>query len=164
MSHQQGPTKRMAPSTSPETCCPHELFSEYELGLSIDCNACPGAHDLCNQRCYAGVLNIMASGAQPDSIVLRRYIHKRYRGEAVKAAALAASELASLRRGIAALEPPSDRRCRTCPASAHHVILQARLRLVERPLCPPEDRAAMTSLILERAGAAACEGAPAVVS
>src|SRR4030065_369296 len=116
MRHQQGPTKRMAPSASPETCCSHEYLEDDDLVLSIDCNACAGAHDLSNQRCYAGVLNILASGAQPDSIVLRRYIDKRYRGEAVKAAALAASERASPRRGIAALEPPSDRRCRTCPA------------------------------------------------
>ena len=132
--------------------------------LSIDCNACAGAHDLRNQRCYAGVLNILASGAQPDSIVLKRYIHKRYRGEAVRIVIMAASELASLRRGIAALDPPSDRKCRTCPASAHRVLLQARLHLAESPLSPPVDRLALTNMILQRVTADACEKAPTCVS
>lgn len=164
MRPQQGPTKRMAPSHSPETSCPHTFLEDDGLVLSVDCNACAGAHDLGNQRCYSGVLNIMASGAEPDSIVLRRYIHKRYRGEPVRTTKTAASELASLRRGLAATEPPSDRRCRTCPASAHSVLVQARLRLVEHPLSPPMTRTAMTSLILQGIHENACEKAPTCVS
>ncbi len=164
MRHQQGPTKRMAPSPSPETCCPHSYLDDDGLVLDIECNSCAGAHDLSNPRCYAGVLNIMASGAQPDSIVLRRYIHKRYRGEAVRTAVSAASELASLRRGIVGLEPPSDRKCRTCPASAHKVLLQARLRLVENPMSPPMSREAMTAGILEMVRGDACEKAYSCIS
>lgn len=154
----------MAPSPSPETCCPHAYLDDDGLVLDIECNSCAGAHDLSNPRCYAGLLNIMASGAQPDSIVLRRYIHKRYRGEAVRTATLAASELASLRRGIVGLELPSDRRCRTCPASAHKVLLQARLRLVENPMRPPMSRATMTAIILDGVREDACEKASSCIS
>jgi hypothetical protein len=154
----------MAPASNPETCCPHEYVEEDELVLSVDCNACAGAHDLGNQRCFSGILNILAAGAEPDSVVLKRYIHKRYRGEAVKSTALAAAELAVLRRGIASIEPASDKRCRTCPASAHQVLLQARLRLVENPMTPPISRAALRDFILERVGADACDRAHACIS
>jgi len=164
MRRQQGPTKRKAPSPSPETCCPHEYREEDELVLTVDCNACAGAHDLWNQRCFAGILNIMASGAEPDSIVLKRYMHRRYRGEAVRAIVSAASELSVLRRGIASLKPPSDRRCRTCPASPHRVLLQAKLRLIEDPMRAPVSREDMARAVLQSVSGEACEKAPECVS
>jgi len=118
---------------SPESVCPHNYTEEEALQLEIDCGSCAGANDLMNNRCLTGVMNIIAAGAEPEAIILKRFIHKRYRGEAVKIAALAARELATLNRAIASVEPPSDRKCRTCPSSKELAMVAMRRRLLSNP-------------------------------
>jgi hypothetical protein len=114
--------------------CPHIYTEEEALQLEIDCSSCAGANDLLNNRCLAGVMQIIAARAAPEAIILKRFIHKRYRGETVRLAALAARELATLNRAIASSEPPSDRKCRTCPSSKGLAMVAMRRRLVSNPI------------------------------
>lgn len=86
-----------------------------------------------NRKCVSGILNVIAAAAAPDAIVLKRYIHKRYRGESVKRIVTLALELASISRAVASAERPSDRRCRTCPASTERVLEAVRRGLLEHP-------------------------------
>ena len=134
MRHRQGPAKKLAPSVSPESVCPHKYTEEEALQLEIDCSSCAGANDLMSNRCLTGVMNIIAAGAAPVAIILKRFIHKRYRGVAVKLAALAARELATLNRAIASAETPSDKKCRTCPSSKEQVMIALRRRLLASPI------------------------------
>jgi hypothetical protein len=133
MKHRQGPTKKLIPSLSPENRCPHEYSEDEGLQLEIDCSACQGAQDLTNSRCISGILNVMVTGAVPTAIILKRLIHKRYRGEAIGPVALVASELSALNRAIASAEKPSDKRCRTCSASRERVLTAMKHRLLENP-------------------------------
>jgi hypothetical protein len=80
------------------------------------------------------VLNVLAGGAQPEAIILKRFMHKRYRGEAVDGASAAASALASLNRAIASASRPSDRRCRTCAASMDQLLTMIKRSLLDDPL------------------------------
>lgn len=79
------------------------------------------------------MMNIIAAGAVPEAIILKRFIHKRYRGDAVKMAALAARELATLNRAIASAETPSDKKCRTCPSSKELAMVAMRRKLLASP-------------------------------
>lgn len=133
MRRRQGPAKKLAPSMNPESVCPHNYSEEEALQLEIDCGSCAGANDLMNNRCLTGVMRIIAVGAEPEAIILKRFIHKRYRGEAVRLAALAASELATLNRAIASAEIPSDKKCRTCPCSKEKTMLALRRKLLSGP-------------------------------
>ncbi len=157
MRHRQGPTKQLAPSINPETKCPHEYIEDEGLQLEIDCSSCAGAHDLSNGKCLTGVLNVMATGAVPEAIVLRRFIHKRYRGEAIRLAATLASELASLNRAITSQEPPSDRRCRTCPVGADRVLRTLKRRLLDNPETYHAQRTAVAAELRAKAGGQTCE-------
>lgn len=47
---------------------------------------------------------------------------------------MAAAELAALNRALVAVEPPSDKRCRTCPASAERIVTAMKRRLLENPV------------------------------
>jgi hypothetical protein len=134
MRHRQGPAKKLAPNKSPESVCPHNYTEEDALQLEIDCGSCTGANDLMNNRCLTGVMNIIAAGAVPEAIILKRFIHKRYRGDAVRLAALAARELATLNRAIASAETPSDKKCRTCPSSKELAMIAMRRRLLSSPI------------------------------
>ncbi len=130
----RGPTKKLAPTISPDSGCPHD-YSEFEgLQLEIDCSKCNGAHDLDNKKCLSAVMNVLANGAQPDTIILKRFIHKRYRGQAVELASKAAGTLAALNRAIASAQRPSDKRCRTCPASMDQVLVAMRHALLDDPV------------------------------
>jgi hypothetical protein len=75
----------------------------------------------------------MCEGAAPETIVLKRFIHKRYRGELVSHAAKAAAELSTLNRAIDSAEEPSDKRCRTCPASMPQICGTLKRKLLENP-------------------------------
>ena len=79
------------------------------------------------------VLPALTEGAQPDTIILKRFMHKRYRGEAVELASTAAGILATINRAIASTQRPSDKRCRTCPASTDQVLLTMKLALMDDP-------------------------------
>ncbi len=133
MKHLQGPTKKLIPSISPENRCPHQYGEDEGLQLEIDCSECQGAQDLANSRCVSGILNVMMTGAVPTAIILKRFIHKRYRGESIGPLALVASELSALNRAIASAEKPSDKRCRTCGASRERVLMAMKRRLLENP-------------------------------
>ena len=134
MKQHKGPTKRLAPITAPNACCPHSFSDDEGLQLEIDCSDCAGAHDLKNNKCLTGIVNVMSAGAEPDAIILKRFIHKRYRGDLVRRLASAAAELAALNRALVAVEPPSDKRCRTCPASAEQVVTAMKRKLLENPV------------------------------
>jgi hypothetical protein len=133
MRRSPGPTKRLIPSMSSEKPCPHRYTEEEGLQLEVDCLECPGPQDLGNSKCLAGVINILVSGANPESVVLRGYIHKRYRGEALAIASRTALVLARVNRSIESRELPSDRRCRTCPASMEQMMMTIKRRLLGRP-------------------------------
>lgn len=134
MKQRKGPTKRLAPAIAPNACCSHSFSDDEGLQLEIDCSECAGAHDLKNNKCLTGIVNVMSVGAEPEAIILKRFIHKRYRGDLVRRAALAAVELAALNRALIAVEPPSDKRCRTCQASAEQVVTAMKRRLLENPV------------------------------
>jgi hypothetical protein len=86
----------------------------------------------------------------PEAVILKRFIHKRYRGEAVRLAALAARELASLNRAIASAETPSDRKCRTCPSSKELAMVAMRRKLISNPAKYfPRDKAILSEVVAE---------------
>jgi len=118
---------------SPETSCPHTFSEDDGLQLEVDCSECSGAHDLKNSKCLIGIVNVISLGAEPEAIILKRFIHKRYRGAPVGRAVSAATELAALNRGLASLDQPSDKRCRTCSARAEQVVMTLRRKLIENP-------------------------------
>jgi len=104
------------------------------MQLEIDCTSCAGAHDLDNNKCLTGVINVMSDGTEPETIVLKRFIHKRYRGDQVRHAAYAAVELSTLNRAIDSIEELSDKQCRTCPASMMQICGALKRRLLENPI------------------------------
>jgi hypothetical protein len=159
MKHVTGPTKKLAPTIGPDTSCPHSYSDDEGVQLEIECSECAGAHDLENNKCLTGILNVMIAGAEPDAIILKRFIHKRYRGEVVRRTAFAASELAALNRTLVAVEPSSDKRCRTCTASTERIVLAMKQRLLENPFEYAASRTAIVKDIELGAFAHACENA-----
>ncbi len=133
MRRRQGPTKKLAPTSAPEHACAHSYREDEGLLLEIDCRDCNGAHDLSNRKCLAGVINALASAGTPESIVLRRFIDKRYRGDTVDWIVVCAHELASLNRYLSGKNESSDKRCRTCLASRANVLSNARRALLDDP-------------------------------
>ncbi len=134
MSRRPGPTKKLAPSNAPEHACPHDYREDEGLQLEIDCTECKGPHDLANRQCLSGIMNALVASSSPDAIVLRRYIDKRYRGDAIGVLISCASELASMNRRLASAHVSSDKRCRTCQASMSKVIASARHALLDDPM------------------------------
>lgn len=151
------PAKKLAPTLAPGTCCPHEFNDAEGLLLEVDCGACGGAQDLLNRRCMVGVMNILTRGALPDAILLKRFMHKRYRNEAVRTVAQAAAELSRLMRAAACASAPSDRRCRTCPCSPKRLLDGMRIRLLDDPRGYIYGRARIESVISEAVMSAACQ-------
>jgi hypothetical protein len=161
----QGPTKKLAPTSAPEHACAHSYRDDEGLQLEVDCTDCNGAHDLNNRKCLAGVLNALVSASPPESIVLKRYIDKRYRGDSVAWIATCAGELSLLNRLVSAKNGSSDKRCRTCLASRVNVLDSARRALLDDPatyLNSPRD---VFKEIRERmlASAGRCAEAPVCV-
>ncbi len=131
--HRRGPSKRLAPTVNLESTCPHEYREDEGLQLEIDCSSCPGAHDLVNAKCLVGIVNTVSSSAPPDVVILKRYLHKRYRGESLRCLKLAALELSSLTRALSCHESPSDKRCRTCCASRDNLVGRMKRALLADP-------------------------------
>ncbi|MCU0858977.1 MAG: hypothetical protein MUE55_00065 [Thermoplasmata archaeon] len=154
--HIRGPTKKLAPTVDSETSCPHSFNDEDGFELEVDCHECPGASDLHNRRCASGMVHILATGARPESIVLKRYIHKRFRGAQVELLCAAAEELCALTRAMSAAEPPSDKECRTCVARATRVIAAMRGRLLEDPGSYFERAAELSDQFRSKAMATTC--------
>lgn len=154
----------MIPSISSEKSCPHRYSEEEGLQLEIDCLECPGPQDLGNSKCLAGVVNVLVGGAVPESIVLRGYTHKRYRGDTLALATRAALVLARVNRAISSNERPSDRRCRTCPASMEQIMVTIKRQILGRPeecLHHPES---IMSEIQGRASGLDCQNSAACVN
>ena len=159
--HVKGPSKKLAPAIDSETSCPHAFNDEDGFELEVDCQDCPGASDIQNRRCASGMIQILASGARPESIVLKRYIHKRFRGEHVELLRAAAEELSALNRAISATSPPSDKECRTCSASTHRLIPELRARLLEDPARYVSAPDWLSEILCSRASATTCVRAAA---
>jgi len=144
--------------------CPHEYTEEDGLQLEIDCSECKGAHDLGNSKCLSAVIGALVDGAEPESIILKRFIHRRYRAKTVKMALAAASELAGLNRAISSTQPPSDRRCRTCPASREQLLVWMRRLLLEDPMGYVEGKLALRPTIQQHLRTIECERLPSCLT
>lgn len=132
-SRQQG-RKKLVPAMNRELACPHAYQEEDELRLEIDCSSCPGPQDVMNKRCLTGMVNILCSEAVPQTVILKRHIHKRYRESALETAFQAARRLSALNRTISNHETASDGRCRTCHVSVPHTAAILRRTLLDDPV------------------------------
>ncbi len=95
-----------------------------------------------NTRCMIGVVNVVSGGVTPETIILKRFTHKRYRKESVRLVSAAAVELSALNRALTAPDSASDKSCRTCLASARQVTQSLRRSLLNDPrsyILHPED-------------------------
>ncbi len=156
MTHRQGPTKKLIPAIGPENRCAHTYSEDDGLQLEIECGPCQGAQDLDNRKCVSGILNVLVAGAVPETIILKRFVHKRYRGAPVARVSELARSLASINRAIASSEVPSDRKCRTCPASSPRILESVRRRLLEDPTAYFVGKARFGSHIRSEAPNAGC--------
>jgi hypothetical protein len=152
----RGPSKKLAPTIGPDSGCPHSYSEDEGLQLEIDCSQCKGAHDLSNKKCLSAVLNVLSGGAQPEAIILKRFMHKRYRGDAVDDASAAASALASLNRAITSAPRPSDRTCRTCAASMDQLLNTIKRLLLEDPLLFVSDSSGLVARLREGVSHISC--------
>jgi hypothetical protein len=115
------PTKKLVPTIDSGSKCEHEYRHDGELMLEIDCSVCSGPQDLSNEKCCAGILNILSNGVMPETIVLRRFVHTRYRLHCMGWMRAVAECMASMRRISESKSGASDERCRTCPASSERL-------------------------------------------
>jgi hypothetical protein len=154
------PTKKLVPTVSSEEPCKHAFSHDGGLILEVDCATCSGAQDLNNGKCVAGIVNILASGVVPDTIVLKRHIHIRHRADSISWLLSLATCMASSRRMQESGSGPSDSRCRTCPASRERVasLLVAKIR--EDPMTFPTQEAALSDMLLEMLQSVDCPDAP----
>ena len=156
--HSRGATKKLAPAVNPETACPHEYTEDEGLQLEVHCMDCPGANDLANNRCLSGVLNIISGSARPEAIVLKRFMEKRYRGAELEWIGWLAQELAVYTRAANSTDRPSDRRCRTCPASRDRVLPALKRALLEDPRGYSAKRRDIADDLRSRCRSVSCAG------
>ncbi|UCE44782.1 MAG: hypothetical protein JSU93_05120 [Methanobacteriota archaeon] len=156
--------KTLVPALSREMKCPHSYNDDEELSLDVECEGCPGSQDLSNDRCLTGILQILASEAEPEVLMLKRYIHRRYRESRLAPVLAAASELAALNRALSTRPEPSDGRCLTCPASMHRLADGLRNELLERPVEFMNDRSRAIDNIKKGLGGVKCARARACVA
>ena len=139
--------KTLVPILSREAKCQHTYEDDDELSLHVDCSECQGAQDLANNRCLTGVLQILSSEAKPDTLILKRHIHRRYREPCLSILMGMASELAAVNRALSMKSVPSDRRCLTCEASMPSLLGRIRREFLEDPRSFSETRAAVLDRI-----------------
>ncbi|MBU1157920.1 MAG: hypothetical protein KKE24_01110 [Candidatus Thermoplasmatota archaeon] len=151
-----GPTKKLAPARHADLHCPHSYTSEHGLQLEVDCSACTGAQDINNGNCARGILNILRSGVEPDSIILKRYIHRRYRSESFKSLCELATELSVLNRIVSAQVIPSDKRCLTCSASKEKTAEYLINQLRHDPVAYAKRKRALSDRLKDIASEASC--------
>ncbi len=111
------PSKKLVPTLSNDRSCEHVFTEEDVMTLEVDCSDCSGAQSIENAKCASGIMNILASGVLPEAVVLKRFIHVRYRADRIERLCESASALAALKRLEMQPGSVSDDRCRTCPAS-----------------------------------------------
>jgi hypothetical protein len=126
--------KQLVPALSSEVKCPHEYRNDDELRLEVECDDCPGPQDLTNNRCLAGLLQILCSEAMPNTIILKRHIHRRYRESTLLPVFETALELAAMNRALSTRPEPSDKRCLTCEASTAKQVHRIRRELLDNPV------------------------------
>jgi hypothetical protein len=155
--------KQLVPALSSEVKCPHEYRNDDELRLEVECGDCPGPQDLTNNRCLAGLLQILCSEAMPNTIILKRHIHRRYRESTLLPVFETALELAAMNRALSTRPEPSDKRCLTCEASAAKQANRIRRELLDRPVDFIADRQGAISRARRGAENIDCARAPACV-
>jgi hypothetical protein len=111
----------------------------------------------------SGIVQILSSEAVPQTVILKRHIHKRYREPALLAACEAAQELAVLTRAKAIQEPASDRRCQTCSASTPNVAGNLRHMLLDDPIAYMKDFSAASRRLRTATRPANCNRGPECV-
>ncbi|HEX9908823.1 MAG TPA: hypothetical protein VGB78_10235 [Thermoplasmata archaeon] len=158
MKHHHGATKKLAPSMDPESSCPHEFTDEDDFQLEIDCGDCAGANDLTNSVCLSRAISTACYGATAETIVLKRMIHKRYRGAIVRTVTSLAIELTAINRAISSSKIPSDKECRTCPASTRQVLFAAKNALLEDPTAYARSREIRLAELRSISSARPCKG------
>jgi len=157
MKKSRGPAKILAPALACENVCKHEFTGAEGLQLEVDCEACPGAQDLESRGCMMGLMNVVAQGAVPDTVILKRFMHMRYRGEAVRTIAAAASELSALTRALRCASTVSDRKCRTCSCNRTRLATHLRTLLLDDPGRYVRSPGTAESALDEAVRGAACE-------
>jgi hypothetical protein len=158
-----GGRKKLVPARDRELKCPHTYCEEEELRLEIDCSDCSGAQDMQNRRCMSGIVQILSSEALPHTVTLKRHIHKRYREQALHLTLSAAQELAVLNRTSANVDAASDKRCRTCHASAPRIADTLRHLLLNDPIAYTKDFLSITEHIGAASKPANCRNGPECV-
>ena len=156
--------KKLVPVLSCEAKCPHKYSDDNELCLDVDCSDCQGAQDLENNRCLAGILQILSSEAKPDTLILRRHIHRRYRGPCLSTLMNVASDLASMNRALSMKPVLSDKECQTCEASAPKLLGRIRRELLEDPSSFLEGTAVIMNRVSEDLAVIDCERVSACVA
>jgi hypothetical protein len=151
-----GPSKKLVPSLGPDRACEHRFVEDEAMTLEVDCRECSGAQSIDNPRCAAGMVNVLASGVLPEAIVLRRYIDVRYRSERIAGLRAAAAALAALRRLADEQHEPSDRRCRTCPASRGRLASELVRRVRADPASFCSNRARLSDVLARELSSVAC--------
>ena len=111
----------------------------------------------------SGIVQILSSEAVPQTVILKRHIHKRYRESALLAAREAARELAVLTRTKTILESASDRRCQTCSASASSIAGDLRHMLLDDPIAYMKDASAVARRVRAAKRPANCDKGPECV-
>lgn len=154
--HSTRPSKKLVPTLSSDRSCEHAFAEEDVMTLEVDCSDCSGAQSIENAKCASGIMNILASGIIPEAVVLKRFIHVRYRAERIARLCESASALAALRRLEAQPEGVSDDRCRTCPASRQRVASEV-IRIIRAdPMAFGSSRRAISDRLLRELGAVKC--------
>ena len=111
----------------------------------------------------SGIVQILSSEAVPQTVILKRHIHKRYRESALLPAREAARELAVLTRTKTFMEPASDRKCQTCSASMSNIAGNLRYMLLDDPIAYMRDASEIARRVRATVGPANCDKGPECV-
>lgn len=151
-----GPSKKLVPSLSNDMKCEHRFEEEDGATLEVDCSRCSGAQSIDNPKCASGVMNVLASGLAPEAVVLKRYIHVRYRSHRIAGLCESASALAALRRLQGQADDSSDDGCRTCPASRRVLAPEVIRRLQADPLVFCRSRDSLSDSLMSELSGVRC--------
>lgn len=154
--HRSRPSKKLVPSLSHDRSCDHRYTEDDAKTLEIDCGTCSGAQCIENAKCASRIANILATGIIPEAIVLKRFIHVRYRSDRIVRLCESALALAALRRLEAQPEESSDNRCRTCPASGRKLAPEVTRRIRTDPAAFIASRRALSDMLTKELAIVRC--------